>query len=70
MPKAQNSLPPEETRYPGVSITARDGAHYAITQRRDDGHTPTFTLWSVGEDGSYTKLKNSTDYAALNGTIF
>lgn len=34
MAKAQNSLPPEETRYPGVSITARDGAHYAITQRR------------------------------------
>lgn len=28
MAKAQNSLPPEETRYPGVSITARDGAHY------------------------------------------
>ena len=70
MAKAQNSLPPEETRYPGVSITARDGAHYAITQRRDDGHTPTFTLWSVSEDGGYAKLKSSTDYDALGSLIF
>lgn len=70
MAKAQNSLPPEETRYPGVSITARDGAHYAITQRRDDGHTPAFTLWSVSEDGGYAKLKSSTDYDALGSLIF
>lgn len=70
MAKAQNSLPPEETRYPGVSITARDGARYAITQRRDDGHTPIFTLWKVGENGSYTKLKSSIDYAALGSLIF
>ena len=70
MAKAQNSLPPEETRYPGVSITARDGAHYAITQRRDNGHTPTFTLWSVSEDGGYAKLKSSTDYDALGSRIF
>ena len=36
MAKAQNSLPPEETRYPGVSITVSEDGGYAKLKSSTD----------------------------------
>lgn len=62
------SFPPEELRYPGVSITTRKGECFHITQTRNSSDTPLFTLWRV-VDGGYEKKKQSADYDALRSEI-
>lgn len=62
------ALPPEETKYPGVSITTAKGERFCITQTRKNSDTPLFTLWRVVE-GGYEKKKQSTDYEALHDGI-
>lgn len=62
------ALPPEETKYPGVSITTRKKERFCITQTRNASGAPLFTLWRI-VDGGYKKRKQAADYEALRDEI-